>query len=79
MHPSRNNRAPLQVTLVHIRQAGYCPQGARQFARRYGLDFRQFIRDGYIDSEILLATGDALAVRLVEYARQDELQRHHQP
>ncbi|HAT1683650.1 TPA: hypothetical protein I8Y21_004405 [Klebsiella oxytoca] len=74
---SKNNRAPLKVTLVHIRQAGYCPQGARQFARRYGLDFRQFIRDGYIDAEILLATGDALAIRLVEYARQDESRCHH--
>ncbi|ECI3885350.1 hypothetical protein AHV09_00240 [Salmonella enterica subsp. enterica] len=73
MPPSKNNTV-LRVTLVHVRQAGYCPQGARQFARRYGLDFRQFIRDGFIDAEILLSTGDELAVRLVEFARQDALQ-----
>ncbi|EJF5828996.1 hypothetical protein M8W91_002818 [Salmonella enterica] len=77
MRPSKNNTPPLRVTLVHIRQAGYCPQGARQFAQRYGLDFRQFIRDGFIDAEILLATGDELARRLVEFARQEELQNSH--
>lgn len=77
MPPSKNNSAPLRVTLAHIRQAGYCPQGARQFARRYGLDFRQFIRDGFIDADVLLATGDELARRLVEFARQEELQNSH--
>lgn len=77
MPPSKNNSASLRVTLVHIRQAGYCPQGARQFARRYGLDFRQFIRDGFIDAEILLATGDELALKLVEFARQEAIQNRH--
>ncbi|ECG5643242.1 hypothetical protein E1K64_15980 [Salmonella enterica subsp. enterica serovar Poona] len=76
MLPSRNNPAPLRVTLAHVRQAGYCPQGSRQFARRYGLDFRRFVREGYIEAEILLATGDALAVRLVELARQDTEQNN---
>ncbi|EHN5173248.1 hypothetical protein KI912_003104 [Salmonella enterica] len=72
MPPSKNEADSLTVTLAHVRQAGYCPQGSRQFARRYGLDFRRFIREGGIDAEILLATGDALAVRLVDIARADK-------
>ncbi|EGC1288303.1 hypothetical protein H8526_002351 [Salmonella enterica] len=79
MPPSKNNSAPLRVTLAHIRQAGYCPQGARQFARRYGLDFRQFIRDGFIDADVLLATGDELARKLVEFAREEAMQNSHAP
>ncbi|EDQ2494095.1 YhfG family protein [Salmonella enterica subsp. enterica] len=79
MTPSKNEPASLKVTLVHVRQAGYCPQGARLFAQRYGLDFRQFIRDGGIDAAVLLATGDAMAVRLVELARQDILRNNRPP
>jgi len=52
-----------------VRQApGYCVPGARKWFAQHGLDFRAFARDG-IDAELLLATGDALAQRLVEHAR----------
>jgi len=52
---------------------GYCRgKGAEWFAR-HGLDFRAFVRDG-IDDRVLLATGDGMAARLVEWARACEAQ-----
>ena len=45
---------------------GYCHSKAREFFARHGLDWFGFLKNG-IDSETLLATGDALAVYLVEH------------
>jgi hypothetical protein len=45
----------------------------RAFAERNGLDMRQFAREG-IDAEVLLATGDAMAVKMVDYVRSLEQQ-----
>jgi hypothetical protein len=56
------------VTVHHARRAGYCIKGCRAFAQRYGLDWRQFVRQG-IDAEKLESTGDAMAKKAVEIAR----------
>ena len=56
------------ITMEHIRANGGCAWGLRTFFARYGLDVNAFIRDGGIDSETLLATGDALAIRVVRRA-----------
>jgi hypothetical protein len=45
-----------------------CVSGARAFGRRHGLDWRKFVREG-LPEEDLLATGDAMAIKAVEYAR----------
>lgn len=45
-----------------------CVIGARAFCRRHGLDWRRFVRTGLPETEVL-ATGDAMAARAVEYAR----------
>jgi hypothetical protein len=45
-----------------------CAKGARAFFRRHGLDWSQFIREG-IDAEMLVATGDAMAMKVVEHAK----------
>lgn len=58
----------LKITPAHLRQAGYCPSGARAFAHRYHLDFGQFIRDGFITADKILATGDAMADKIVAVA-----------
>jgi hypothetical protein len=65
----------MRVYLHHVRSIpvpgrrdGYCVAGCRAFAERNGLDMRQFARFG-IDAEVLLATGDAMAVRIVEYVQ----------
>lgn len=53
------------ITITDIRLAGHCVAGSRDWFAAYGLDFRDFIRNG-IDAEVLLATGDALAEQVIE-------------
>jgi len=45
---------------------GYCMAGCRQWAARHGFDWADFVRDG-IPAETLIATGDALAIAVVEW------------
>lgn len=54
----------MKITVAHARSMGYCSQGMLRFAKHYNLDFREFLRNG-IDEEILLATKDSLALKLV--------------
>ncbi len=57
--------------IVHVRDAvelGYCIKGIKEFCKRYDIDFRNFVKHG-IDEEVLLKTGDAMAVKVVERAR----------
>ncbi|NCG53843.1 hypothetical protein [Serratia fonticola] len=57
------------ITMEHIRAANGCAWGLRTFFARYGLDVKAFIANGGIESDLLLATGDALAIRVVEHAQ----------
>ena len=50
---------------------GFCRGGARQWIEAHGLDWREFVRDG-IPASTLEATGDAIAFRVVEWARECE-------
>ena len=66
------------VTIQHLHSVptwngrqGYCHTQARPFFKRHGLDWWGFLHNG-IDSELLLATGDALAAHLVQYAMEAE-------
>ena len=56
------------VTIDDVRAVGLCVNGSRAWFERHGLDFRTFLRDG-LDAETLLATNDAMALRVVEHAR----------
>lgn len=56
--------ADLVITVTDIRRCGYCPQGQRRWFEAHGLDFRAFLKSG-IPAADLLATGDALAERVV--------------
>lgn len=56
----------LIITRSHMDELGYCARGARRWFDRMGLDWPAFVRDG-IDAEVLLATGDAMAARLVQH------------
>jgi len=61
----------LIVTALHVQAAHMClDPGARMFFKRHNLDFRDFIHNG-IDAELLLATGDAMALAVVEIARKE--------
>jgi hypothetical protein len=50
-----------------IRAARLCFQGARPWFRRHGLDWQAFLADG-LPAEVLAATGDALALRVIAEA-----------
>lgn len=65
------------VTVQHLHtvptwttRQGYCHGQARAFFKRHGLDWLSFLRNG-IEADLLVATGDALALKLVEHARQE--------
>lgn len=68
----------LIVTQLHLstvpglrRKPGFCVTKSREWAKRNGIDFKDFMRNG-IDAEVLTATGDGLALRLVAWARECE-------
>lgn len=65
----------LIVTIEHLYtvpnfngRIGFCGRGSRAWFRRHGLDWSAFVRGG-IPASKLIATGDALALRVVEHAR----------
>ena len=60
--------ADVTVTINDVRAAGLCVNGTRVWFARHDLDFRAFLRDG-CDADTLLATGDAMARRVVDYAQ----------
>lgn len=60
--------ADVTVTIDDVRAAGLCVNGTRVWFARHDLDFRAFLREG-CTAETLLATGDAMALRVVERAR----------
>lgn len=51
-----------------LHAVGYCNRGARAWFARHGLDWARFVADG-LPAGDLEATGDAMALRLAEYAR----------
>lgn len=57
----------MRVTIDDVIAAGHCARGARDWFRRHGLDFKAFCRDG-AEAEVLLATGDDLARKVVDRA-----------
>jgi len=60
---------PLVITVDDaLRHMRYCARGMRAFAATHGLDWTAFLEHG-IDAEALLATGDAMAVSLVDKVR----------
>lgn len=56
------------VTMEHVRAARMCSRGARAFFERHGLDWQRFLAEG-LPAEQIEATGDAMALKVVEVAR----------
>lgn len=72
----------LVVTIQHLHtvptwttRTGYCSRQSRAFFAEHGLDWLDFVRGG-IDAKVLAATGNALALHLVEHARNVEEARN---
>lgn len=58
------------VTVKHLRAAGMCNREPRIFCKRHGISWSDFVTEG-LPEEVLVATGDALAMKVVEIARRD--------
>jgi hypothetical protein len=56
------------ATITHLREAGLCARGGREWAVRYGIDWNAFRTNGIPAAE-LEATGDAFALRVAAIAR----------
>lgn len=56
------------VRMEHVRAARMCSRGARAFFARHNLDWQTFIKDG-LPAEVIAATGDGMALQVVEVAR----------
>lgn len=56
------------VTMRDIRSAKMCSRGTRAFFERHGLDYSDFLKNG-IQAGKLAATGDAMALQVIEVAR----------
>lgn len=60
------------VTSRHCRAADMClTPGAREFFKRHNLNYRDFIKNG-IDADVLIATGDAMALQVVAIAKAEQ-------
>jgi hypothetical protein len=56
--------------MKHLRAAGYCNREPRMWFVRHGFSWQDFLDHG-IEVEKVEATGDALAMKVVEIARKD--------
>ncbi len=54
----------------HVRSAGLCTKGARDWFAKYGFDWNRFLVDG-LPGETLLETEDPLAARAVAVAERE--------
>lgn len=60
----------LIVTVEHLRKAGLCSRGARQWFAYTGLDYADFLKNG-IPASRVEATNDALGMRVLKIARDE--------
>jgi hypothetical protein len=56
------------IRMTDLRAAKMCSRGARRFFEQHGLDWQDFLKNG-IPASALAATGDHMALTLVEMAR----------
>lgn len=57
------------VTMKDIRACRMCSGGTRDFFARHGMDWNKFLAEG-LPEEQFIATGDAMAMQVVEKARE---------
>lgn len=55
------------IYMKDIRNAKMCAKGSRAFFNNHNLDFQDFLKNG-IDSKLLLATNDTMALQVIEVA-----------
>lgn len=60
-----------KITLDDVVKAGHCVRGAKEWFVGKGFDWHEVVRNGVAESD-LLATGDGLALRVIEAKRARE-------
>lgn len=58
----------MKIYMSDIRKANMCAKGTRAFFLARGWDFQEFLKNG-LDEEFFIKTGDAMALQVVEVAR----------
>lgn len=76
------DKSPLIITVQDLYsvpawngKTGYCAEVSREWFAARGLSWSDFVMNG-IDAEVILATGDSLAVWVVEWARSQREAEH---
>lgn len=65
----------MKIYIKHIRAAGYCrKEGVKPFFDTRNWDWPDFLQNG-IDAQKLIDTNDAMALRVVEIAQEEENER----
>jgi len=59
----------MQITMADVRASKMCANGTRKFCEKHGIDWKGAVKQGYIDADVLIATGDAMALRVVRQAQ----------
>jgi hypothetical protein len=62
------------VKMSDMRAVGYCRRGVKVFLESHGFDWKTFINEG-VPEELLAATDDAQALKVVDYVRQQNGQQ----
>lgn len=62
------DQEPVIVTMRDVRAVRMCSGGARKFFKRHNLDWSTFLKEA-LPAEVIEATGDAMALQVVEVAR----------
>ena len=58
----------MKIYMSDIRKSNMCSRGTRVFFLARGWDFQEFLKNG-LDEEFFIKTGDAMALQVVEVAR----------
>jgi hypothetical protein len=58
------------VTMNHVRSCRMCAREARTWAKSRGMNWTEFITNG-LPEHTLTETGDPMALKVVEFARND--------
>lgn len=57
----------------HIRAAGYCARGARDWCARHQINYTDFLKNG-IDCEVIEQIGDHFGIEVCKRAREEAAQ-----
>jgi len=59
------------INIRHARDLNYCVRGCKTFCEKHNIDFKAFVKNG-VPEEEFLRTGDGMAIKMVEKAKEDK-------